>query len=83
MRIAGALAAVGSVLAAGTLFSAGVSAQEVLPKSELPFKGQIGRTYKDSQTDKIAVTKAPDGAPNFLMILIDDVGYCAWSTFGE
>ena len=73
VRSARALATVGSVLAAGTLFSSGVSAKEVLPKPEPPFKGKIGRTYKDSQPDKIPVTKAPAGAPNVLMILIDDV----------
>ena len=28
------------------------------------------------------MTKAPAGAPNVLVILIDDVGYGAWSTFG-
>ena len=54
----------------------------VLPAPEPPFKGSIGRTYKDSQPEKIQVTKAPAGAPNVLMILIDDVGYGAWSTFG-
>ena len=54
----------------------------VLPAPEPPFKGSIGRTYKDSQPDKIQVAKAPAGAPNVLMILIDDVGYGAWSTFG-
>ena len=79
---AGACAAIGSVLAAGTFLSGSASAQEVLPKPETPFKGHIGRTYKDSQPDKIAITKAPAGAPNVLMILIDDVGYGAWSTFG-
>ncbi len=56
--------------------------QEVLPVPEPAFKGKIGRTYKESQPDKIPVTKAPDGAPNVLVVLIDDVGYGAWSTFG-
>ncbi len=77
-----ACAAAGSVLAFGTFFGGAASAQEVLPKPEPPFKGKIGRTYKDSQPDKITVTKAPAGAPNVLVILIDDVGYGAWSTFG-
>lgn len=56
--------------------------QEVLPKPEPPFKGKIGRTYKNSQLDRIPVTRAPDGAPNVLVVLIDDVGYGTWSTFG-
>ena len=79
---AGALLAIGSVLTTGTVFTCGAFAQEVLPKPEPPFKGKIGRTYKDSQPDKISLTKAPAGAPNILVILIDDVGYGTWSTFG-
>ena len=39
-------------------------AQDVLPRPEPPFKGIIGQTYKDSRPDKIALTKAPEGAPN-------------------
>lgn len=54
----------------------------VLPPPELPFKGKIGQTYKDSKPDKIPVIKAPAGAPNILVVLIDDVGYGAWGTFG-
>jgi arylsulfatase len=54
----------------------------VLPKPDPPFKGKIGRTYKDSQPDKIPVTKAPEGAPNVLVVLIDDCGYGQWGTFG-
>src|SRR5690349_9033659 len=59
-----------------------VCAQQVLPKPDPPFKGKIGRLYTDSQPDKIPVTKAPDGAPNVLLILIDDCGYAQWGTFG-
>jgi len=54
----------------------------VLPAPEPPFKGKIGHTYKDSQPDKIPVTKAPAGAPNVLVVLIDDTGFGAWGTFG-
>jgi len=61
---------------------ASAKAQEVLPQPEPPFKGNIGRTYKDSTPDKIAIIKAPDGAPNVLLILIDDCGFGQWSTFG-
>lgn len=82
LKRARAWATVGSLLAAGMLFTGGASAQEVLPKPEPPFKGKIGRTYKESQPDKIPVTRAPAGAPNVLLVLIDDVGYGAWSTFG-
>ena len=54
----------------------------VLPPPEAPFKGVIGQTYKDSKPDKIAITNAPDGAPNVLLILIDDSGFGQWGTFG-
>jgi arylsulfatase len=53
-----------------------------LPPPEVPFDGVIGRTYKDSKMSKIPVVKAPAGAPNVLLILIDDCGFGQWSTFG-
>ncbi len=56
--------------------------QTVLPKPEPPFRGTIGQTFKDSKPDVIPVVKAPAGAPNVLVIVIDDVGYGAWGTFG-
>lgn len=65
------------VLLAGTAW-----AQTTLPPPEPPFKGKIGRTYKESQPDKIPITKAPAGAPNILVVLIDDAGFGSWSTFG-
>lgn len=54
----------------------------VLPLPTAPFKGEIGTTYKDSKQDFPAQLKAPDGAPNVLVILLDDVGFGAMSTFG-
>jgi arylsulfatase A-like enzyme len=58
-------------------------AQEVLPKPEEGFKdAKIGRTYKDSKPGTITLTKAPEGAPNVLIILIDDSGFGQWGTFG-
>ncbi|WP_205195146.1 arylsulfatase [Chitinophaga sp. Cy-1792] len=58
------------------------NAQTVLPRPDPPFKGVIGNTYKESKPDKIPIIKAPDGAPNVLLILIDDCGYGQWGTFG-
>src|SRR6516162_11377067 len=57
-------------------------AQEVLPRPEPPFNGVIGETYKDSRPDKIPLIKASDGAPNVLIVLIDDCGFGQWGTFG-
>src|SRR5262249_22589719 len=61
----------------------GARAQEaVLPKPESPFQGKIGRTVKDSTPDFPKSVEAPAGAPNVLLILTDDVGFGASSTFG-
>jgi len=79
---AGVLAAVGSVMAAGALFSDGVSAQEVLPNPPAPFKGQIGLSAKDSKSDFPQPVQASKGAPNIVVILLDDVGFGAASAFG-
>src|SRR5271170_896505 len=58
------------------------SAQEVLPRPQPPFKGHVGLTPKDSTLDFPQEAKAPKGAPNILLILTDDVGFAASSTFG-
>src|SRR5450755_104367 len=69
-----------------TLFSQAfvskLPAQEVLPQPPAPFKGKIGRTVKDSTPDFPKGVEAPKGAPNVLLILTDDVGFGASSTFG-
>ncbi|HVO31438.1 MAG TPA: arylsulfatase, partial [bacterium] len=46
------------------------------------FDGIIGRTYKDSKMGQFPVVKAPEGAPNVLLVLIDDCGFGQWGTFG-
>jgi arylsulfatase len=53
-----------------------------LPKAVEPFSGKIGRTYSDSRAAFPQQVKAPVGAPNVLLILTDDVGFGAASTFG-
>jgi arylsulfatase A-like enzyme len=59
------------------------TAAKVLPKPEQAFSdAKIGRTYKDSIPGTMALTKAPVGAPNVLIILIDDSGFGQWGTFG-
>src|SRR3974377_885461 len=57
-------------------------AQELLPALAPPFKGQIGLSYKDSKPDFPKPIEAPKGAPNVLLVLLDDVGYGASSAFG-
>ena len=59
-----------------------VDAQNVLPRAEPPFEGKVGRTTADSIKDFPKAVQAPKGAPNILLILTDDVGFGASSTFG-
>ena len=54
----------------------------VLPYPDPQFKGVIGRTTADSKSDFPQPVKAPEGAPNILVILTDDVGFGASSAFG-
>ena len=69
-------------LALGAAFALPAGAQEVLPRPEQPFSGFISRKAKDSVKDFPQEVAAPQGAPNVLLILTDDVGFGASSTFG-
>jgi arylsulfatase len=62
--------------------AASSSAQEVLPRPDQPFNGKIGRTAAESTPDFPKSIEAPKGAPNVLLIMTDDVGFAASSTFG-
>jgi arylsulfatase A-like enzyme len=53
-----------------------------LPMPDPAFKGTIRETYKDSTPDYPQPVKAPKGAPNVLLVLLDDVGFGMCSTFG-
>ena len=53
-----------------------------LPYPEPPFKGRIERLVADSVPDFPTAVEPPVGAPNVLLILTDDVGIGATSTFG-
>ncbi|TWU19918.1 Arylsulfatase [Allorhodopirellula heiligendammensis] len=53
-----------------------------LPIPLSPFEGKIGKTYQDSVPDWQDPVSAPEGAPNVIVILLDDVGFGQTSTFG-
>ena len=57
-------------------------AGEVLPAPEPEFRGTIGRTARESQPDRPHVVRAPPGAPNVIVVLLDDVGFAQFGTFG-
>src|SRR5262245_28386105 len=54
----------------------------VLPLPPQPFRGSINLRAKDSKSDFPQPVQAPRGAPNILLVLLDDVGFGATSTFG-
>src|SRR5882724_65164 len=55
----------------------------VLPRPDFHFPGNVGRTYTDSDPAQFPQpVQAPKGAPNVVLILIDDAGFGQFSTFG-
>jgi len=61
----------------------GKKAHRKLPIEPAPFKGRLGKTTKDSSKPQFSPSPtAPQGAPNVLIVLLDDVGFGASSVFG-
>jgi arylsulfatase A-like enzyme len=54
----------------------------MLPIPLQPFQGKIGKTYQASESAWQNPVAAPAGAPNVIVILLDDVGFGQTSTFG-
>ncbi len=57
-------------------------AADALPKSDPAFAGKISQTFKDSTPSYPQPVKAPQGSPNVLIILLDDVGFGMAGAFG-
>ncbi|HWE35366.1 MAG TPA: arylsulfatase [Isosphaeraceae bacterium] len=53
-----------------------------LPQADPAFQGVAGRTLAGSKPDFPRPVAAPKGAPNVLLVLIDDAGFGNPSTFG-
>lgn len=54
----------------------------ILPIPEPVFSGRIGLTPADSEKDFPRQVEAPEGAPNVVIIMPDDVGFATSETFG-
>jgi arylsulfatase A-like enzyme len=76
----GALSASAQAPAAGAPVA---TPQDVLPRPDWRFPGYVGRTMKDSDPAQYPkLTRPPKGAPNVVLILLDDVGFGQFSAFG-
>jgi arylsulfatase len=62
--------------------NSGSPARDVLTIAPAPFQGVMGMTVDKSRPDWPRPVAAPAGAPNVLLIMTDDVGFGATSTFG-
>lgn len=54
----------------------------ILPKPSPTFGGRIERLLEDSTSSRLEGHAAPSGAPNIVVIMLDDVGFGSFSTFG-
>jgi arylsulfatase len=55
----------------------------VLPRPDFHFPGNVGRTILDSDKPQFPQpVQPPAGAPNVVLILLDDTGFGQYSTFG-
>lgn len=48
-----------------------------------PFEGTVGRTFDDSVSWWPPLPRAPEGAPNIVLIVLDDVGYAQIGPYGS
>ena len=53
-----------------------------IPVPTPPFGGSIGELIEDSEGVPLHSRSAPDGAPNIVVVMLDDVGFGSCSTFG-
>ena len=53
-----------------------------IPAPTPPFAGTVTRLVGDAVPSPLVPQRAPAGAPNVLVVLLDDVGFGTCSTFG-
>lgn len=62
--------------------STAIHAEEALPRPPAAFAGKLDPARDKAQPAWPRLAQAPAGAPNVLVVLLDDVGFSAASTFG-
>jgi arylsulfatase len=56
--------------------------ENAIPYPNAEWKGVKGKTLADSKPDFFGQPQAPEGAPNVLVIMLDDAGYSNASSYG-
>jgi arylsulfatase len=68
---------------AGSVQAQDVGTPSVLPRPDFEYQGKVGKTYLESDPPEFPQPiQAPTGAPNVVLILLDDSGFGQYSTFG-
>src|SRR5258705_11762413 len=83
MNVLGSMLAVSLLALASASHAQSGGTPSVLPRPDFHFQGNVGRTWRDSDPAQFPQpVQAPKGAPNIVLILIDDAGFGQFSTFG-
>lgn len=71
------------LLALAWLVTETAAAQTRLPAPDARFPGKVGRTYQESDPPVYPPpVRPPAGAPNIVVVVLDDVGFGQYQTFG-
>jgi len=71
-----------AVPASATTLVSGRQEAHTLTTPTAAVNAEVSRTYHDSTPSTGNIPQAPEGAPNIVIFLIDDMGFSALSTFG-
>jgi arylsulfatase A-like enzyme len=82
LLLAASLVSLSLVASQGPVLSQTAVDRTLLPLPDAPSGGIAGLTIKDSQMPRIEPIRPPAGAPNVVIVLLDDVGFGAAGTFG-
>lgn len=70
------------LLGSNSLITSVAAAETTLPHPPPPFKGKLDLRVKDSRASFPVIPTVSHDAPNIILVLLDDVGFGATTTFG-